>query len=153
MSDSVRPHRWQPTRLPHPWDSPGKNTGVVAQLYIHMYVYTHIWGFPGSLDGKESACNAGDLGLIPGSRRSPGEMNDNPLQYFCLENLHGQRSLVGYRATSHEVPKSRTWLKWFSIAYLNKVLKNPHPLEVYSVSKIFWKCIIEYSWEKHFILI
>ena len=37
-------------------------------------------------DGKESACNARDLGSIPGSGRSPGEMNGNPLQYFCLEN-------------------------------------------------------------------
>ena len=37
-------------------------------------------------DYKESACNAGDLGLIPGSGRSPGEENGNPLQYSCLEN-------------------------------------------------------------------
>ena len=43
-------------------------------------------GFPGSLDGKESACNAGDLGLIPGLGRSPGEGNGNPFQYSCLEN-------------------------------------------------------------------
>ena len=40
-------------------------------------------GFPGGSDGKESACNVGDLGLIPGSRRSPGEGNGNPLQYFA----------------------------------------------------------------------
>ena len=43
-------------------------------------------GFPGSSNGKESACNAGDLGLIPGLGRSPGEGNGNPLQYLCLEN-------------------------------------------------------------------
>ena len=43
-------------------------------------------GFPGGLDGKESTCNAGDVGLIPGSGRSPGEGNSNPLQYSCLEN-------------------------------------------------------------------
>ena len=43
-------------------------------------------GFPGGSDGKEFACNAGDLGLIPGSGRSPGEGDDNPLQYSCLEN-------------------------------------------------------------------
>ena len=53
-------------------------------------------GFPGGSDGKESACNAGDPGLIPGSGRSPEEGNGNPLQYSCLENPHGQRSLVGY---------------------------------------------------------
>ena len=38
-------------------------------------------------DGKESACNAGDLGLIPGLERSPGEGNGKPLQYFCLEKV------------------------------------------------------------------
>ena len=43
-------------------------------------------GFPGSLDGKASAYNAGDLGSIPGLERSPGEGNGNPLQYSCLEN-------------------------------------------------------------------
>ena len=43
-------------------------------------------GFPGGSDGKASACNAGDLGSIPGSGRSPGEGNGNPLQYSCLEN-------------------------------------------------------------------
>ena len=45
-----------------------------------------IWGFPGSSDGKESACNAGDLGSIPGLGRSPGEGKGSPLQYFGLEN-------------------------------------------------------------------
>ena len=42
--------------------------------------------FPGGSDGKESAYNAGDRGSIPGSGRSPGESNGNPLQYSCLEN-------------------------------------------------------------------
>ena len=42
------------------------------------------------------ACNAGDLGLIPGFGRSPGGRQSSPLQYSCLENPHGQRSLVGY---------------------------------------------------------
>ena len=43
-------------------------------------------GFPGGSDGKESACNVGNLGLIPGSERSPGKGNGTPLQYSCLEN-------------------------------------------------------------------
>ena len=42
--------------------------------------------FPGGSDGKESACNAGDSGSIPGSGRSPGEGNGNPLQYYFLQN-------------------------------------------------------------------
>ena len=45
---------------------------------------------------EDSACNVGDLGLIPGLGRSPGEGHGNPLQYSCLENPHGQRSLAGY---------------------------------------------------------
>ena len=53
-------------------------------------------GFPGGSDSKESACKAGDLGLIPGLGRSPGGGHGNALQYSCLENSHGQRSLVGY---------------------------------------------------------
>ena len=43
-------------------------------------------GFPGGSDGKESTCNAGDLGLIPGLGRSPGGGHGNPLQCSCLEN-------------------------------------------------------------------
>ena len=50
---------------------------------------------PGGSDGKESARNAGDLALITNLGGSPGEENGNPLQYSCLENPHGQRSLVG----------------------------------------------------------
>ena len=52
--------------------------------------------FPGGSDGKESACNLGDLGLIPRLGRSPGGGHGNPLQVSCLENPHGQRNLVGY---------------------------------------------------------
>jgi len=44
------------------------------------------WGFPGSSDGKESACNAEDLSSISGLGRSPGEGHGYPLQYSCLEN-------------------------------------------------------------------
>ena len=58
-------------------------------------------GFPGGSDGKESLCNARDLGLILGLGRSPGAGHGNQLQYSCLENPHGQRSLVGYSAWGH----------------------------------------------------
>ena len=48
---------------------------------MHFRLYA-----PGGLEGKASACNVGDLGLIPGSERSPEEGNGTPLQYSCLEN-------------------------------------------------------------------
>ena len=59
-------------------------------------------GFPGGSDGKESTCNLEDLGLTPGLGRSPGAGHGNPLQYSCLENPHGQRSLVGYSPWGHK---------------------------------------------------
>ena len=52
--------------------------------------------FPGGSFGKESTCDAGDLGLIPGLGRYPGGGHGNLFQYSGLENPHGQRSLVGY---------------------------------------------------------
>ena len=64
-------------------------------------------GLPGGSDDKESACNAGDLGLTPGLEGSPGKGHGNPLQYSCLENLHAQRD---WQATVHAVTKSRTRL-------------------------------------------
>ena len=53
-------------------------------------------GFPGGSDGKESACDAGAEGSLPGLGRSPGEGNGFPLQYSCLKDKNGRRSLVGY---------------------------------------------------------
>ena len=62
---------------------------------------------PGSSDGKETACNARDLGLIPGSGRSPGEGNGNPLQFSCLENSMDREA---WQARVHGVTKSQTRL-------------------------------------------
>ena len=55
-----------------------------------------LFGFPSGSNGKVSTCSMGDVGSIPGSRRSLGGGHGNPLQYSCLENSHGQRSLAGY---------------------------------------------------------
>ena len=54
--------------------------------YHTQRILKGLMGFPGGSDGKESACNAGDLGLIPGLGRFPGERNGYPFQYSCLEN-------------------------------------------------------------------
>ena len=59
-------------------------------------------GFPGGSDGQESACNVGDLGLNSRLGRSSGGGHGNPLQYSCLENPHGQKSLVGYSPWGHK---------------------------------------------------
>ena len=62
---------------------------------------------PRWLRGKESACNAGDTGMIPGSGRSPGEGNGNPLQYSCLETPMERRA---WQAAVHGVAKSQMQL-------------------------------------------
>ena len=73
----------------------------------------YLWGVgqgscnPGGSNGKESTGNAGGLGLIPGSGRSPGEGNGNPLQYSCLESPTDRRD---QQAIVHGVQKSRTQL-------------------------------------------
>ena len=73
-------------------------------ICFHTHKCTHR-GFPGSSDGKESACSTGDLGLSLGLRRSSGGGNGNPFQYFCLENPMDREA---WRATLHGVTKSRT---------------------------------------------
>ena len=61
-----------------------------------VLIYMCVCVFPASSVGEESACNAGDLGSIPGLRSVPGGGHGNQFKYSLLENPHGQRSLVGY---------------------------------------------------------
>ena len=67
---------------------PFQETGIMSNFNTTNHC-------PGGSDGKESVCNGGDLGSTPGSGRSAGEGPGYPLQYSCLENPHGQRSLAG----------------------------------------------------------
>ena len=73
--------------------SPGEGRG---------YPLPYSWGFLVAQDSKELTCNVGDLGLIPALGRSPGGGHGNPLQYSCLENPHGQKSLMGYSPWSRK---------------------------------------------------
>ena len=79
-------------------------------MLLHMAVglsSIQLWGFPGGSDGKESVCNAGHLGSVPGLGRSLGEGNGNPLQSSCLGNLMDRGA---WQATAHEVTKSQARL-------------------------------------------
>ena len=72
-------------------------------------------GLPGGSEANESACNAGDLGAIPGSGRFPGEGNGNPLQYSYLENSMDRGA---WWATVHGGAKSRTRLSEFTLGII-----------------------------------
>ena len=78
------------------WTALARHTDVCIQIY-----------------SKESACNSGDLGLIPGSGRSPGEGKGNPLQYSCLENPMDRGA---WQATVHGVAKSQTRLSQLTLS-------------------------------------
>ena len=69
---------------------------------MHLY---YLGGFPGNVAGKESICNAGDLGSIPRLGRSPGGGHGNPLKYSCLENSMDRGA---WKATIHGVTKCWT---------------------------------------------
>ena len=135
MDCSLRPHRLYPARLLCPWTCPGKNTGVDCHFLLQGIFLTQgsnlcllhplHWQVdslslvPYSLIAqlvKNPPCNAGDLGLIPGSERSPGEAKGYPLQYSGLENcmdciVHG----VTKRWFSLQL--SATWEAWLQLKW------------------------------------
>ena len=78
---------------------------VLPCLILQLYFFKYLFIYFGGSDSKESACNAGDRGSIPGLGRSPGKGNGNPLQYSCLENSMDRGA---WWATVHEVTESDT---------------------------------------------
>ena len=87
------------------WGKPcSSRDTIVTETNSHVISQILNLGFPGSLFDKETACSAGDLGSIPGSGRSPGERNGNPLQYSCLEKPMDRGV---WRATVHGVTRVR----------------------------------------------
>ena len=109
---------WSGLSFPSPGESPrprdhtqvscvsctGRQTLYTVPPGNPTYIYTHTYIYTCASNSKESACNAGDPGLIPGLGRSPGEGNGYPLQYSCLENS------MDRRATVHGVAKNPTQL-------------------------------------------
>ena len=93
-----------------------KNQSLRAELVFGKEV-----GFPGGSDGKESVCDVGDLGLIPGSGRSPGRRNGNRVQYSCLENATDRGACW---ATVQRVTVSQTQLS--THAHMHALLHKRH---------------------------
>ena len=88
----------------------------LCQQFNHQPLFTS-QGFPGDSNGKESACHAGDLGLIPGFGRSPGEGHGNPLQYSCLVNsmdrgLGRLPSIGSQRVGRYWATNTHTYTSW-----------------------------------------
>ena len=97
--------RHHPVQLVWPWN---KQTFLCSRIqHFNLCGLIVHWGFPGGSDSKESACNAGYLGLIPGLGRAPGEGNGYPFQHSCLENSMSRGACW---VTIHEVTNSQTRL-------------------------------------------
>ena len=116
-----------------PRNGPNSETIICVCVYIYICIYIHIQGFSGGLDGKKSACKAGDLGSIPGSGRSPGKGHCNQLQYSCLEN---PKDRGAWRATVRGVAKSQTQMSDFhslTHTYIN-VINLKHRKHIFKIT-------------------
>jgi len=133
----VWPHRWQPTRLHHLWDSPGKNTGVGCHCLLHsiykqlIYIYkTHFstctyvkMGFPGGSVVKNLQCrNHRRLMFHPWVRKIPWRRAWQPTPVYLPGESHGQRSLAGYSKWGHEKSDTTKWLNMHANSILVTIL-------------------------------
>ena len=105
------------------------NFQIISYLFSSSQMVHFLKDFPGGSDRKASVYNAGDLGLIPGLGRSPGEGNGNPLQYCCLANPMDRGA---WQATAHGVTESRTRLSDFTFTFLKvRLMQQPFFLFVF----------------------
>ena len=98
-----------------------QSLGWEVPLEEGMATHSSIKSFPAGSDSKESACNAGDLGSVPGLGRSAGELNGNPLQYSCLEN---PRYGGAWWAAIYGVAPSQTRLKRLSSSSRHSTMQS-----------------------------
>ena len=119
-----------------------KNPPTMQEIPINCWIWKLPWrrnrlpipvflGFPGGSDSKESAWNVGDVGLIPGLRRSSRGGHGSPCQYSCLENPHGQWSQVGYNPWGCKVLDTATKHSTGYILLLNNSLQYLNGLVVF----------------------
>ena len=137
----------QPSRVEECWSRRWKGFICLHFFFLlnldTLYDQDTIWimycvlGFPDGSDGKESACNVGDLGSVPGLGRSTGEANGYPLQYSCLENSMDRGA---WQATVHGVAKSWTRLTTFhfhfSLCFVDMKKKKRHTLCSWDVCRL-----------------
>ena len=106
-------------------------------IFLLWYPILHMVGFPDGSDNEESACNTGDLGSIPRQGWSPGEENDYPLWYSCLENSMDRGA---WQATVHGITKSWTRLSTFTLSFIiySMMPGTQHPWSSYIAPTIFY---------------
>ena len=134
---------------------PGMWETMVYVFFFLFKIYTGgevIWGFLGSSNGEESACNAGDQGSVPGSGRSPGKGHGNSLQHSCLENPMDRGA---WCVTVHRVTKSQTRLKRLNLAQHTPwegLLLFIHSF-IYMFTHSFNQCLLKsFSYWKYWML-
>ena len=98
--DSCQDHLVPQPSLSSPFLCPLPSSSTKLRVDLNVFVLQNRASLVAQM--VKNPCNAGDLGLIPGMGRSPGGGPGNPLQYSCLENSHGQRTLVGYSPWGHK---------------------------------------------------
>ena len=108
-----------------------EDTVFLKCVCVYLFVYG---GFPGGSEVKVSACNAGDLGSIPGLGRSPGEGNGNPFQYSCLENPMDRG---GWWAIVHGITESDTIEQLHFTSLHFNIQKNTIKLKFIPLANIF----------------
>ena len=105
-------------------------------LYICIDLHIHVYRLPRWPRVKNPSASAGGVGSIPGPGRSLGEGNGNPLQYSCLENPHGERSLAGYSLWGCRVRHNWATKRTFG-TYIVTIL-NSGPLAQLTAKSIYW---------------
>ena len=128
-----REGRTQPRDL---WTGPQHRHPVLPTTQDHPHLPSpsaspdRTWGFPGGSEDKESACNAGDTGLIPGWGRFPGERKWQPTLVFLPGESHGQRSLVGYSPWGRKESDTTECLSltFRTVQYEPSLVSISHPL-------------------------
>ena len=119
----------------------------MTKIHIHIHIRIRIQGLSRSLSSKESSCNAGDAGLIPGLGRSPGGGHGYALQVSCLENPMS-RSLVGYSPQGHkELGMTEVTERALMHTYLVAELRSLSSAMLRKALKVSYSNSLFSSWE------
>ena len=108
---------------------------------VPHFLHQQKWdqGFPGGSDGKESACNAGDLGSIPGWGRFPGVGSGKPTSVFLPGESHGQRGLAGYGPQGRqELDMTKRLTHWYCLAF--RIRRFFPDSASFSLNSLLWVC-------------